>query len=286
MNTVDELRNIPLPQVLVAAAAVRDRYDKARWHTAKGAISVTGMKFFNWNCSVGGGGAIDLVIHLYDVDFKGALTWLNSHFTAGRNSCCNYAQSRPKLKPQLKLPVADTSKMPQVKRYLIDVRKISPAVVDYLISRGDLYGDSRGNAVFLMRRNDNVTVGAELRGTGLQRWRGMAAGSSKDLGYFSIRNVFVDGVILCESAIDAVSCFLINQHYYCISTAGAGKTPCWLEPLVAHYQKVYCGFDADTAGDAMADTMIRLHRSIKRLRPQKHDWNDMLRSGLQTKTLS
>ena len=273
-TTADRLRTIPLPAVLLAIGADHDRYDKARWHTPKGVISVTGMKFFNWNCSVGGGGAIDLIIHLYGLDFKGALAWLSRHFAAGSVSPSLCARPQPNLK----LPLPKIRKLPDVKQYLSAERKISPAVIDYLIQCGDLYADDRNNAVFLMRATDTVPIGAELRGTGHRRWRGMAEGSRKDRGYFSIRNVCIDRIILCESAIDAVSCFIINPRYYCISTAGARRSPDWLEPLIHQYPKVYCGFDADPTGDAMADAMIKVHPSVKRLRPQQHDWNDILRS--------
>ena len=31
-------------------------------------------------------------------------------------------------------------------------------------------------------------------------------------------------------------------------------------------------------GDAIAEQMIRLHPSLRRLRPSQHDWNDILKS--------
>jgi hypothetical protein len=273
-TTAERRRNLPLPAVLLATGAGHDRYDKARWHTPKGIISVTGMKFFNWNDSVGGGGAIDLIIHLYGLDFKGALAWLSRHFPEASMGPSPCARSQPTLK----LPQPEVRKLPDVKHYLSVERKINPAVIDYLIQCGDLYADDHSNAVFLMRTTNHVPIGAELRGTGPSRWRGMAGGSRKDRGHFSIRNVCINGVVLCESAIDAISCFIINPHYYCISTAGARPSPGWLEPLLRHYPKVYCGFDADPTGGSMADAMIKEHPSVIRMRPQQHDWNDTLRA--------
>jgi hypothetical protein len=272
-NTVASLRNTPLPEVLTAIGAERDRYDKARWHTPRGVISVTGMKFFNWTCSTGGGGAIDLVIHVYGLPFKGAVEWLGSRFT-GRRAAAACAKSQATLQ----LPAPEVKNLPQVKHYLTVERRISPAVIDYLVWCGDLYADGRRNAVFLMRTMDKVPAGAELRGTGPNRWRGMAHGSRRDRGYFSIRDVCTDAVILCESAIDAISCFMLNPHCYCLSTAGARPAPRWLAGLIRSYPKVYCGFDADPAGDTTATAMIKAHPCIKRLRPEQHDWNEMLRS--------
>jgi hypothetical protein len=273
-TTADRLRNVPLTEVLLAIGAQHDRYDKARWHTPKGVISVTGMKFFNWHCSVGGGGAIDLVMHVCELDFKGALAWLSTHFPGGSAVSTSDAKSTTILQ----LPIPEIRKLPAMKRYLHDERKIDGAVIDYLIHCGDLYADHRSNAVFVMRSTNRIPIGAELRGIGSRRWRGMAAGSHKDRGYFSIRNVCIDGIILCESAIDAISCFILNPRYYCISTAGARPSPTWLVSLIRQHPKVYCGFDADPTGDNIAEAMIKVYPSVKRLRPQQHDFNDMLRS--------
>lgn len=276
-SAVERLRQIPLPEVLLAAGARRDRTDKARWHTCQGALSVTGMKFFNWHRHVGGGGAIDLIMHLYGLDFKGAVAWLDQHFGHAGDSDLPAPRLMRQSKATLRLPVACPRQLATVKQYLHLTRKLSEAVIDYLIGRGDLYADTRSNAVFVMRQTGDIKVGAELRGTGPLCWRGMAPGSCKDKGYFSIRNVTVEGIILCESAIDAISCFMINPTYYCISSAGARPHPGWLGRLVHHYPKVYCGFDADPTGDTMAQAMIQAYSSIKRLRPQQHDWNDQLR---------
>ena len=83
-----------------------------------------------------------------------------------------------------------------------------------------------GNAVFLMVAGKaNRPVGAELRGTGKRPWRGMAPGSRKDRGYFWVGAKGSGNIVLCESAIDAISCFQLHStqlhsEYICISTAG------------------------------------------------------------------
>ncbi len=52
-------------------------------------------------------------------------------------------------------------------------------------------------------------MGAELRGTGPRVWRGIAAGSRKDAGYLWIGARGSQKIVLCESAIDAISCFCL-----------------------------------------------------------------------------
>jgi hypothetical protein len=271
-DRLDQLRRVPLAAVLRESGAQRDRSDKAKWHTPQGDISITGMKFMNWHQSRGGGGAIDLVMHLNALDFKKAVAWLQRHFSIPPDF------EPPQAPRHLALPPPDRSKLSTVKHYLVHERAITPAMTDSLIDSGKLYADGRGNAVFLLLGKENTPVGAELRGTGPQRWRGMAPGSQKDLGYFSVQAPDATRVILCESAIDAISCRLLQPSALCLSTSGARPNPRWLPALLSQHLTVYCGFDSDATGDAMAKQMIALHPSIHRLRPSQHDWNDVLKS--------
>ncbi len=107
-------RAIPLEVVLLAAGAKQDRYDKAKWHTRQGTVSVTGAKFMNWMQAHSGGGAIDLTTHLQDLDFKAAVEWLRHHVsTSGPPQC-----ARPSSKPRLRLPPSDDHRLAGVCRYL------------------------------------------------------------------------------------------------------------------------------------------------------------------------
>ena len=270
-DRLDQLRRTPLPAVLQETGAQRDRYDKAKWHTSKGAISITGMKFMNWHQGLGGGGAIDLAMHLNDLDFKRAVAWLLCHFPVPPDS------DPPPAPLRLSLPPPDRRQLCAVKHYLVHDRALTPSLTDSLIASGKLYADRRGNAVFLLLGKENTPVGAELRGTGPQRWRGMAPGSQKDLGYFSVQAPDATMAILCESAIDAISCWLLHPASLCLSTSGARPNPRWLPALLSQRLAVYCGFDADATGDAIAAQMIALHPSLRRLRPSQHDWNDTVK---------
>lgn len=273
----DRLRAIPLLQVLDSLGAARDRHDRAKWRTRKGTISVNGSKFMNWSRGVGGGGAIDLVIHLEDLNFMGALAWLSQRFPGASTASDSRPPGRSPSRPrELRLPPPDTAKLPRVTRYLVDERRLSQAVVYPLVESGRIYADARGNTVFLMLGDHARPVGAELRGTTPRPWRGMAPGSRKDLGCFSVSAPQPTSTVLCESAIDALSCYVLHPDRECISTAGARPSPHWLEPLLDMGREVLCGFDADDAGDEAARTMIACHPSVKRLRPPLHDWNDVL----------
>jgi hypothetical protein len=273
-DRANRVRGVPLQAVLLLTGATRDRYDTAKWHTEKGTISCTGTKFMNWNHMMGGGGAIDLAMHLNNLNFKAAVQWLWDHFPNPDHR----EQAQPSCGTNLMLPPQEHSKLPSVRHYLVQERAIPASLIQILIESGRLYADNRSNAVFLLLGKENKPVGAELRGTTHERWRGMAPGSQKNLGYFSLPVPRASTVVLCESAIDAISCFALHPGRFCISTSGARPNPSWLPLLIRQGYEIYCGFDSDSTGEKMARDMIVLNPSIKRLCPTHHDWNDLLKA--------
>ena len=273
----DRLRAVPLETVLRSLGAEPDRHDKHKWHTSAGLLSVTGAKFINWHRGFGGGGAIDLVMHVQNLRFHDALDWLGRQFAgvAPMESATHLPRST------LQLPPSHANHLLRVTRYLTGQRRIASATIDRLVAAGMLYADARANAVFVLLGKENTAVGAELRGTTERQWRGMAPGSRKDLGFFSVGSdpsAPAAPIILCESAIDAISCSLLHPHHRCLSTSGARPNPAWLPTLTGQSSAIYCGFDADSTGDQMAGEMMTLHPAVKRLRPSLLDWNDVLRS--------
>ena len=272
--------------MLLLRGATRDPRDRSKWHTERGPLSITGAKFFDWRGNVGGGGAIDLVRHLAGVDWREAVIWLEQNVPS---HSAHSHQNRP-LTPRdispstrspslLRLPSRDERMSARVFEYLTRRRHLSVAVLEPLVKAAKLYADRRGNAVFLLVAGKaNRPVGGELRGTGQRVWRGMAPGSNKDLGYFWIGARNSRNIVLCESAIDAISCFQLQPGRICISTSGVRADPPWLRSLIARGYHIYSGFDTDLAGETAALRMIALYPSIDRLRPAAHDWNDLLAS--------
>jgi hypothetical protein len=270
----DQVRTVPLEAVLRLSGAQPDRYDPHKWHTSGGVLSVTAAKFMNWTCAQGGGGAIDLVMHLHRLGFAQAVQWLAQSFPGGS---CATGPPTP-LRTTLSLPKPDPSKLWRVRQYLIRERSLPSALTESLIDSGVLYADTRANAVFLLLGKEKQAVGAELRGTTARPWRGLVPGSRKDLGYFAVPAAPQPAIVLVESAIDAMSCFTLHPGHRCLSTAGARPNPGWLADLVSQRGPVYCGFDADATGEAAAQAMIALHPTVQRLRPPQHDWNDVLQA--------
>jgi hypothetical protein len=157
-DTADFVRNIALVEVLERTGSTRDKFDKNKWHTCRGIISLTGQKFMNWTMGIGGGGAVDLVIHMEQYDFKTAVLWLQDNFPPLSYTCPTSMataidtdtdiQTTPK--PTLRLPRKDDNKLPRISDYLRYKRGIPLSLINALIGSGKLYADHRGNAVFLL----------------------------------------------------------------------------------------------------------------------------------------
>lgn len=269
----ERVRVIALELVLRLAGAQPDPRDRRKWHTSEGVLSVTGSKFMNWTRGLGGGGAIDLVIHLQRRSFMEALLWLEHRFPVAAST----PFEQPDLQPSLQLPVPCIQNLRRIKTYLAVERGLPACLTDPLIASGRIYADSKANVVFLLAGQNGSVAGAELRGTISSRWRGMAPGSQKDSGFFEIGPASTASLILCESAIDAISCHALHPEYRCISTAGARANPRWLSSLISQGLEICCGYDADQAGDTMAKAMQARHPEVRRLRPARKDWNDIIR---------
>ncbi len=171
---------------------LRDRQDRNKWHTEQGQLSVTGIQFMNWQCAHGGGGAIDLVMHLAGLDAGSAVRWLEQQLGTRQLAVGNSAaatsiarHAAPAAPRPLRLPARQDRHLPRVLRYLTWQRHLPLSLLEPLLENGKLSADQRGNAVFLMVAGKaQRPVGAELHGTGSRIWRGMAPGSSKNGGYF------------------------------------------------------------------------------------------------------
>lgn len=279
----DNVRNIDLCALLNHQGCTKDPRDKAKWNTSKGIISVNGHKFINWSLGTGGGGAIDLAIHLRGGGFKDAVFWLCDNFSS--NSVqqnppkqSSYPKQTLSVTFSLKLPQRKDGNLPRVTRYLTEQRCIPQKLIKHLIESQKLYADIRANAVFVLLGKKKQVVGAELRGTTDVQWRGMTTGSRKNQGCFYIVGKSSKDMILCESAIDALSCFVFYPEYTAISTSGATANPAWLQTFIMKGCKIYCGFDSDKTGNLLADQMIKRYPSIKRLLPSMHDWNEVLQN--------
>ena len=289
----DKVRDISLEQVADELGLDPDPKDKHKWQHENHIINITGSKFYDWQHLKGGGGAIDLVMHVNQCDFKQALAWLNDRFGEGATlTAATYKtkeiiqteQLRPFIPPTL-----SEDKWQQVKTYLTRERRLPSSLVDTLHQQGLVYADDKQNAVFLRRSLDELSItGASLRGTAGadNTFKGLAQGSKRNTGWFHFQRGGQSGdpiqrAVLVESPIDAMSFAVLDRtdsrKTIYLSTDGSGTVPLeFLLQLPA--SSVIVAYDNDQPGNLMAQrVMEQLPLSVRKL-PKAIDWNEEIQN--------
>jgi hypothetical protein len=292
----DEVREADLETVAANLGLELDRHDKHKWRDGDHIISISGPLFMDWLADKGGRGAIDLVMHVQEVEFKDAVEWLSgrdlSHRPVPISTHTREEDSEPR---PLEMPAANERRWDAVREYLVETRKLPAVLVDRLHERGLVFADDHQNAVFIRHSLTNNTwvrgevTGASLRGTWGEdnHYHGLAPGSARDQGWFWIGtgNGPVRQVLLVESPIDAMSLALLNKERRVqpgvtiyLSTDGSGRLSCGgLKPILQNGGRVVAAFDADQAGELMAWRLAQQLPGVERLTPKgSKDWNAML----------
>jgi len=292
----DEVREADLETVAANLGLELDRHDKHKWRDGDHIISISGPLFMDWLADKGGRGAIDLVMHVQEVEFKEAVEWLSgrdlSHRPVHVSTHIREEDSEPR---PLEMPAANDHRWDAVRKYLVDTRKLPAVLVDRLHERGLVFADDHQNAVFVRHSLTNNTwvrgevTGASLRGTWGEdnHFHGLAPGSARDQGWFWIGtgNGPVRRVLLTESPIDAMSLALLDKERRVqpgvtiyLSTDGSGGFPVeGLKPILQNGGTIVAAFDTDQAGELMAWRLAQQLPGIERLTPnQSKDWNERL----------
>ena len=292
----NEVRNFDLEAVAASLGLQKDRHDKNKWKDAGHIISINDGKFMDWLADKGGGGAIDLVMHVRKVEFKEAIQWLSGQTLPA--PARSQSSSVPKEPRPLELPPRNNEHWATARQYLVETRGLPATWIDRFHETGLIYADDHRNVVFLRysdRHNDqpwsrHEVTGASLRGTrdSEHAFYGLAPGSSRENGWFWLRsaNGEVDRVVLTESPIDAISLAVLEKEKspnsptvsIYLSTDGSGAVPTTaLEEVLNRNGQVIAAFDVDKPGEKMAWRFAEMLPGITRMTPaQGKDWNDRL----------
>ena len=139
-----------------------------------------------------GGGAIDLVMHVNECDYKQSVASLSDRFGEGFTIEAATYKTREIIKTEpvreFTPPVPEQSKWQAVRKYLTRTRKLPSGLVNRLHEQGLIYADKNQNAVFIRRSIDEEKItGASLRGTEQDfdnQFKGLAKGSKRKDGWF------------------------------------------------------------------------------------------------------
>ena len=266
-----------------------DPKDKHKWQNEHHTINITGSKFYDWKQMKGGGGAIDLVMHINECDYKQSVAWLGDRLGESATIEAVTYKAREIIKTELVQeftpPVPEQSQWQSVKQYLTRTRLLPSGLVDRLHEQGLIYADQNQNAVFIRRSIDESKItGATLRGTAGSdnQFKGLVKGSKRKEGWFYFERGEQSGdsvrrVVLVESPIDAMSLAVLertdSKKTLYLSTDGAGGIP--IEYL-KEVKDVVIAFDRDRSGQEMAIKIkSQLPNAVSKT-PKAIDWNQDL----------
>jgi hypothetical protein len=297
-QNADQLRDISLRELLRwHGFEIRQKGVSFRAQSEHYNIVVTGNKWFYNKVGAGGAGAIDLQMHLCGGDFQTTRRVLADGFCPTGSGLVfppgKGFESRCKSFEELAAKYAVPSSMNWIaaRDYLMEVRKIEPALVDELHGRGSIYANNyhpNPGIVFLHRTMHGKVEGATLRdtrpessfrptlGNKLTAW--FAVGSLRD----------AETVVAVESPIDALSYYTLfagrTGRLAVASCSGATVPSELMGQAYDRRQRFVVALDNDAAGkrgwqrawDATVDwTGFQISSDCPRLK----DWNaDLLAS--------
>ena len=288
-----DVRDLPLKDVAYELGLEADSNDKHKHQNEHHTINITGSKFYDWKQMKGGGGAIDLVMHVNESDYKQSVAWLSDRF--GETATIEAASYKTKEiinhEPVQAFvpPVPVPNNWQPVRKYLTRTRKLPSGLVDKLHEQGLVYADGNHNAVFIRRSIDESKItGASLRGTAGEdnKFKGLAKGSKRKDGWFYFEQGeqsedAVRRVVLVESPIDGMSLSVLertdSKKTLYLSTDGAGQIP---SEYIKDVKDIVIALDGDLAGQQMAERIkAQLPKAVVKT-PKAKDWNQDLINSL------
>lgn len=284
INLVDLLKDLgyPLKKITAREYALID-HDSCKISPTKG---------FYWHSRAIGGNAIDFFMLLEGKTFLEAVDLILSR---QGNSGGNFATKCREVAPGSEttpfvLPVAHWNNS-RVIRYLTEMRKLDPDIVQYCINKKLIYESAdTHNAVFVGYDPSGKPACAFQRGTTAKRFAGDIEGSNKEYGFF-LGNQSADILHLFESPIDLISYLTLEKlagrkcpDAY-ISLSGVSLKAFQMYYSMHPVRLVYVRTDNDDAGHK---TYIRLLQYVEQAKeidreisilpayPRYKDYNDDL----------
>ena len=244
-----------------------------RWK-AHDSLTVCGNKWFRHSQSKGGY-PVDFVMEFYGKSFPEAVQMLTGELGGVQ------PEVDPTPSPAFRLPLRNVTNA-NILNYLTQERKLSPSLVNFFVSTGDIYEDAaHHNVVFVGRDADEHPRYASSRGI-YEKFRQDAAGAEKAFG-FAHRGTDKQ-LLVFEAPIDLLSFIELfpknwQQHSYLALGGVSAKA---LQQFLSErpdVERVFLCLDADKAGEDACKRLTALLPdtvSVTRIQPCMKDWNDVL----------
>ena len=244
-----------------------------RWK-AHDSLTVCGNKWFRHSQSKGGF-PVDFVMEFYGKSFPEAVQMLTGEPGEAQ------PEADPAPSPAFRLPLRNVTNA-NILNYLTQERKLSPSLVNFFITAGDIYEDAaHHNVVFVGRDADGHPRYASCRGI-YEKFRQDVAGAEKSFG-FAHRGTDKQ-LMVFEAPIDLLSFIELfpknwQQHNY-LSLGGVSAKA--LQQFLSErpdMERVFLCLDADKAGEDACKRLAALLPdtvSVTRIQPTRKDWNEVL----------
>jgi hypothetical protein len=283
---VDPMRSLPLESV---AAALCLELVAASWRHEGHQIRINGTQFYDWNETQmkGGGGAIDLVMHVLRSDFKSAVAWLADQFgvVAAQIAGREYVEATAQQVecPEFMPPIASSPAWPKMRADLV-VQQLPGALLDQLHEQGLLYAGEEGNAIFLQRDlvTRSVTGAYRLSGDGFS---GTMLGSDRAKGRFywlrgGAATDAVQQVVVGQTPIDVLALGLMEPmpKVRTMYLSADGVLPLeYLRGFAA--KRVRVAMNRDALGEGLVEQARAELPQVKQMQPEGVDWVESLQMG-------
>ena len=271
---IDKANAVDLEKFLRAQGETLVRSGKEYRWKAHDSLTVCGNKWFRHSQSKGGF-PVDFVMEFYGKSFPEAVQMLTGE--PGEVQ----PETDPAPSPAFRLPLRNVTNA-NILNYLTQERKLSPSLVNFFITAGDIYEDSsHHNVVFVGRDADGHPRYASSRGI-QEKFRQDAAGAEKAFG-FAHRGTDKQ-LLVFEAPIDLLSFIELfpknwQQHNYLSLGGVSGKALRQFLSERPDVERVFLCLDADKAGEDACKRLTALLPdtvSVTRIQPCMKDWNDVL----------
>ena len=271
---IDRANAVNLEDFLRAQGETLVRSGKEYRWKAHDSLTVCGNKWFRHSQSKGGF-PVDFVMEFYGKSFPEAVQMLTGETGEVQ------PEADPAPSPAFRLPLRNVTNA-NILNYLTQERKLSPSLVNFFITAGDIYEDAaHHNVVFVGRDADGHPRYASCRGIN-EKFRQDVAGAEKSFG-FAHRGTDKQ-LLVFEAPIDLLSFIELfpknwQQHNYLSLGGVSGKALRQFLSERPDVERVFLCLDADKAGEDACKRLAALLPdtvSVTRIQPCMKDWNDVL----------
>jgi len=281
------------------------RYKNDRFNIV---VSDGGLWFDN-TASLGGRGAIDLLLHVkFGVNpraassqqFREAVAWL-SNFQPATGFVSKVDLSHQVFRPSkesfatqsARYAIRDDARWPLARHYLLKIRHLPSDLVDHLHQSGDIYATfplerpKQTGVCFIHRNLEGNARGATIRR--IDSFTGSFSIGEKQGAWFAVGDVgLATRAVLVEAPIDAISYAALKRpdDTAILAMSGSHATRPILDAAHARRWELAIGFDNDRPGNAGWKHCRQNYALLypddaqpSRSLPAGKDWNDDLRTA-------